>query len=90
MRVSALPGIVYNISGLVRALEDIRLNMAELTKENVDLNILANMQQNRINSSQTKQPRIRTERSDIVQLLSSFFLADRCADQLTFLLMEWV
>ena len=31
----------------MRALEDIRLNMAELTKENVDLIILANMQQNR-------------------------------------------
>ena len=39
----------------MQALEEIRLNMAELTKENVDLIVLANMQQNRVTTSQTKQ-----------------------------------
>ena len=97
-RISSFLTNIFIVSGKpcfqavgMRALEDIRLNMAEPTKENVDLIILANMQQNRfIQARQNRQPRIRKERSDVVHLLSSFFLADRFADQLTFLLMESV
>ena len=38
----------------MQSLENIRLNMAELS-ENINLIILANMQQNRLTSCQTKQ-----------------------------------
>ena len=36
-------------------LEEIRLNMTELPKENLDLFLLANLQQNRVNSAHTQQ-----------------------------------
>ena len=62
----------------MRALEDIRLNMAELTKESVvDLIILANMQQNRINSCQTKQTATHTDRKERRRASVKFFLLGR-------------
>ena len=57
----------------MQALEEIRLNMAELTKENVDLVILANMQQNRVNAGQTKQTATHKEDKERQRASVKFF-----------------
>ena len=91
-RISRILTNIFIVSGKpcfqavgMRALEDIRLNMAELTKENVDLIILANMQQNRINSSQTKQTATHTDRKERRRASVKFFLLGRQVCRSTYL-----
>ena len=69
----------------MQALDDIRLNMAELTKENVYLIILANMQHNRVISSQTKQTATHTDRKAQRRASVKFFLLGRQGCRSTYL-----
>ena len=96
-RISSILTNIFIVSGKpcfqtvgMRALEDIRLNMAELTKENVDLIILANMQQNRINSSQTKQTATHTDRKERRRASVKFFLLGRQVCRSTYLFAHGV
>ena len=45
-------------------LEEIRVNMTELPKENLDLILLGNLQQNRVNSAHTQQTSTHKEEKD--------------------------
>ena len=69
----------------MQALDDMRLNMAELTKENVYLIVLANMQHNRSNSSQTKQTATHTDRKARRRASVKFFLLGRQGCRSTYL-----
>ena len=96
-RISRILTNIFIVSGKpcfqavgMRALEDIRLNMAELTKENVDLIILANMQQNRVNSSQTKQTATHTDRKERRRASVKFFLLGRQVCRSTYLFAHGV
>ena len=96
-RISSILTNIFIVSGKpcfqavgMRALEDIRLNMAELTKENLDLIILANMQQNRVNSSQTKQTATHTDRKERRRASVKFFLLGRQVCRSTYLFAHGV
>ena len=64
--------------------------MAELSKENVDLVILANMQQNRVNSSQTKQTTSHKEGKERRRASVKFFLLGRQVCRSTYLFAHGV
>ena len=80
---------VFQAVGM-QALEEIRLNMAELTKENVDLVILANMQQNRVNAGQTKQTATHKEDKERQRASVKFFLFGRQVCRSTYLFAHGV
>ena len=80
MYINALNGALfllgkpcYEAIGLT-TLEEIRVNMTELPKENLDLILLANLQQNRVNSAHTKQSSTHKEEKDRQRASVKFFL----------------
>ena len=74
----------------MQALENIRHNMAEFSKENVDLIILANMQQKKVNSSQTKQTTSHKDGKVRRRAAVKFFLLGRQVCRSTYLFAHGV